>query len=159
MPIRRAVRLAPARIPLWERSWFAWAFAVPAVWAAAALLVPRLRRRREGHRSVSAELRRHLSAAEARVGERQHFYDELDRALRVYLEGVLGHEARAHDRQALLAELVRAEVPTEKAEALLRLLDRCDEGRFSPLGAEDEAERRRLLDEARRWLREQEGKR
>lgn len=92
--------------------------------------------RRRAHAALRAELdavRRGaptdgVVAAMTRIGE----------ALESYLTDRFSFAARGCTRSELRDHLARAHVPSEETDALVACLDRCDLGRFAPVGAASE---------------------
>lgn len=111
----------------------------------------RYARRRGAGKAAS----KRLAASEKALasGEIEAFWGDLSSALRGYVADRLHLAAASLDDARVREGLSRLEVSGERVEQLLRLLDRCDGARFSPIGT-DPAAARQALDQAREWIQE-----
>jgi hypothetical protein len=143
---------------LYRSRGFFWAVLLPPLAFAVTGAVGRFRRRMgqdtEGSRRRQArkQVRRHLRAAEGKVGgDAAAFYAEIDRVVSGALGARLGQVVAGMSRTELGEALVRGGLPRPVADQALAALEACDQARFAP-GSAGEGERRAALDRAEALL-------
>ncbi len=142
-PLLRKPHFGASSRPLWSERWFWPAVAVtPLAWLGLALAgalqrtrqsrieSPEDKRRRKA-RGAAARLKKAESLKKGRAGE---FYGEVERALGEFLEARLKLELpfSGLTRDALAERMRELRVPPPRQTLVLRVLERCDAGRFAP---------------------------
>lgn len=153
-PLRHSARFEDGGEPPWKRGFYVPAVAAPVVlWLgllAFGFIRARLTQEDAGtlRKKRTREARKRLAAAEKLKagGKPDAFYGEVEKALLHFLDARLGGPVGGLTRDALAGRLREAQVPEEKQQRILRVLERCDVGRFAP-GAGDQS-REQVLEDA-----------
>lgn len=100
-------------------------------------------------RAQAKAARKRLAAAEKLLGSASTpaFYEEVERALRSFLEAKLNVPVTGLTREALDAVMATATVPASERARVLAVFERCDLGRYAP-GMGEASARNRTLDDA-----------
>ena len=103
----------------------------------------------EMKRAQAKAARKRLAAAEKLLGSASTpaFYEEVERALRSFLEAKLNVPVTGLTREALDAVMATATVPASERARVLAVFERCDLGRYAP-GMGEASARNRTLDDA-----------
>jgi len=151
---------ARALVPAWDEPWFRPLVAAPpALWLlvwAGGLLIGAVRSRdpvrARARRARGVALRRLRAASRlASEGKAAEFHAEVARALAEFVTDRLGIPATGLVREALAARLKEHGCDPARADALVALLETCENARFAP-GASSGAAMDRVHEEARRLV-------
>ncbi len=153
--LRATANFTPVSPPLWSRGFFV-PLAVTPVVLSVLLLAVGLARSALGKTSPEAlkraqakAARKRLAAAEKLLGSASTaaFYEEVERALRSFLEAKLNVPLSGLTREALDAQMTKHEVPARERARVLAVFETCDLGRYAP-GMGEASARNRALDDA-----------
>ncbi|MDD9971278.1 MAG: BatD family protein [Myxococcales bacterium] len=141
-PIRHQSELSRGGDPARLRGLLPWGLSVPPLaWlllVGAGALVRAQRSRQLGHAELATrDAKRHmrLAADAARQGDGTTYHASLSSALTRLLEARLGEQVGSDTRPALRRRVLARGMDGQLADGVIRLLERCDEARFSPSSA------------------------
>ena len=88
-------------------------------------------------RKTNRLARKYLSAAKKSLGQKEQFYDALERALHNYLKSKLRLETSEFNKEKIEELLGNKNVSKETLEGFISLLTACELARYTPLSAVD----------------------
>jgi len=153
--VRATATFAPVKPPLWSRGFFVPLALAPVVLSLLSLGIG-LARSVAGKTSPEALKRAQAKAARKRLAAAEKllssaspaaFYEEVERALRSFLEAKLNVPVIGLTRQALDAVMASHKVPESERRRVLAVFETCDLGRYAP-GMGEPSARNRALDGA-----------
>lgn len=154
-PPRTSPDFSVVKPVLWSRGFFLPLAVAPLALSALALLLS-VARRALRQTSPEALKRSQAKAARKRLEAAQKlltsaptapFYEEVERALRSFLEAKLNVPLTGLTRESLDAVMARQHVPAQERARVLAVFETCDLGRYAP-GMGEASARNRALDDA-----------
>lgn len=88
-------------------------------------------------RKTNRLARKYLSAARKSLGQKEQFYDALERALHNYLKSKLRLETSEFNKEKIEELLGNKNVSKKTLEGFISLLTACELARYTPLSAVD----------------------